>query len=326
MKKVIANAVYKTDQGYTPVNLKVTKEGVEEIYIKNSFTSLLSAKINNPDVDVILFTNFDLDLKYKNLFLNNDIKHIKLAECIFDFSTDFKWAPAFYKLDVTNYLIDKYDLVCVIDTDTIIVDSCKYLWEEMYNKILLFDVDYSLESPKRQITIDFAKKYYDLNLINHWGGEIIAGSSNELRILINECIDVYNLIQKEINQINPGFGQEALMSVAIAKSNCLIERCNKYCMRFWTRRIYLIDTNFNNIPIWHLPAEKDEGLLKIYNLFIKTGTMPSKKKIAKYVCLSGKMGIIESIKFYYKKCLKYRNRNITQKINNISNQSGWIDK
>lgn len=221
-------------------------------------------------------------------------------------------------------MCDNYDLICVLDTDTIFVDKCDYMWKEAEDALLVFDVDYSLESPKRLLTNKIAKQYFNIKTnINHWGGEILVGTSKRISNIINECTKVYEKIIPYINDIDESFGQEALLSIAIENSNIKVERANKYCMRYWTRRYYLVDTNFNNIPVWHLPAEKDCGLLDIYTKIIKDNKLPNKSYLGRKLFLRKKMGYYSKFRYYSKLLfLKIRNR----KSINFSKKTGWIDK
>lgn len=324
MRKVIANALFKVNDSFKGMNVSVTGDKNMDVYLKNSFISLYSAKIHNNDSDVMLVVNYELQDNEKKMFLDKGIKIIQLKTSVFNFPDNFKWAPAFFKLDALKYLSEYYDLVCVVDTDTVFVDKCKYLWEEAKNSLLIFDVDYSLESEKRKITIDLYNDLYkNKEIINHWGGEIICGSSQEIKQLINSCEDVYLLLEKDFDKLSNGFGQEALMSIAISKANIKIKRANKYCMRYWTRRFYLVDTNYNNISIWHLPAEKDRGLIKIFNKTQKNGVLPSKKNIAKLVFLKRKMNLYDKM-CYYSKTLILKLKNGEQI--KLRKKIGWIDK
>lgn len=322
--KVIANAIFKASDNYTGVNVTTSPEKNLNLYLKNSIVSLYSAKQFNPDAEVVLILNYDLNEFEQNLFSKFGIKTIKLKEQIFKFPNNFKWGPAFFKLDALNYLSKFYDLICVLDSDTIIVDDCSYMWKESEESLLVYDIDYSLESPKRQLTIRVAKDYFSINKnINHWGGEIVVGTQNNIKIIINECKDIYKQLINSLDKIENGFGQEALLSIAIEKSSIDIERANKYCMRYWTRRYYLVDTNYNNIPIWHLPAEKDSGLLKVYNLLIKKGKLPKKSYLSKKLFLYKKMGYLTTLIYYTKRLIiKLRNG---KKID-FNKKKGWIDK
>lgn len=52
----------------------------------------------------------------------------------------------------------------------------------------------------------------------------------------------------------------------------------------WTERyFYLMCTNiiYNPVCIWHMPAEKDKGLLMLYRYYRKHGHYPDKKKAAR---------------------------------------------
>lgn len=324
MRKVIANAIFKVNDSFKGLNVSVSGKKNMDIYLKNSFVSLYSAKQFNPECDTVLIVNYEIESSKKSLFEKNGIKIIKLEEYNFKFPEDFKWSAAFFKLDALNYLTKEYDLICVIDTDTIFVDNCRELWIEGNESILLFDVDYSLVSQKRKITIDIAKLLFDINEnIEHLGGEIIVGNSTNIKKLINACNKVYCKILDNIDSISKGFGQEALLSIAIYNENIKIRRANKYCMRYWTRRIYLVDTNYKNIPIWHLPAEKDYGLLKIFNKIKNGKEMPKKTYISKKLFLKRKMNILESLIFHSR--ILFRKLCNGDKIN-IKKNKGWIDK
>ena len=198
------------------------------------------------------------------------------------------------------------------------------MWNEAKYSLLIFDVDYSLCSPKRKITINLADKLLGIESpINHLGGEFVAGKSKDICALIYSCKNIYDKICLNIKKLNKEFGQEALLSIAIMHSNIKFERANKYCMRYWTRTLYLIDTNYMNIPIWHLPAEKDISFTYLYKFITRKNALPSKKRVAKIVHLKRKMNLLELCIYYSKKIyINLRKGNsIKLKVN-----SGWIDK
>ena len=93
-------------------------------------------------------------------------------------------------------------------------------------------------------------------------------------------------------------GDEFILSV-VADSKNNIKNAGAYIYRFWTGRFRLISTNyrFNQISILHVPAEKTEGMLRIYKRYIAKKKKPSKPKVHRMLHLSspGIMGAVKSL-------------------------------
>ena len=108
-------------------------------YIKNTAVSLISAKINNPSVEVALCTNTSIPEEFKKLFNTHDIKIISIEFDLFSFDTDMSWFLAFYKLNVLYKLIQRgeYDNIVLIDADTVVVNSFDSIWSECASNILI---------------------------------------------------------------------------------------------------------------------------------------------------------------------------------------------
>lgn len=74
MKKVIATALFKVNDLYKGVNVTSSSKNNMDIYLRNSFVSLYSAKINNPDADAVLIINYDIDEQEKKYFIRMEYK------------------------------------------------------------------------------------------------------------------------------------------------------------------------------------------------------------------------------------------------------------
>lgn len=77
---------------------------------------------------------------------------------------------------------------------------------------------------------------------------------------------------------------EFILSLAANEMRESIKNAGAYIYRFWTGAGFrLISTcyEYNRITILHLPAEKEQGMLKIYDKYIKIGKIPVDEKVWK---------------------------------------------
>ena len=87
-------------------------------YLKNSVVSLISAKANNLNAEVVLYTNTSIPDEFKKLFNTYDIKIIPMEFDHFSFNNDMSWSLAFYKLNVLYKLVEQgeYDNIVLIES------------------------------------------------------------------------------------------------------------------------------------------------------------------------------------------------------------------
>lgn len=285
MRNLIFNALAFKEGFDTSTQIKNYNNKLET-YIKNSFVSLKSAKINNNDVDTVLFTNFDFPLEYKDIFEKNDIKVIKIDFFNFVLPKEFIWSLAFFKLEALDYAVKKldYDNYLLLDTDTFVINELNDLWEECYDGILLYDLDHRVSHPHREEIYNNMNKYKkNAKKINHYGGEFIAGNRVHLLNMINELkIEYINMIDNK-NIVDKSLGDEYLISISADKCTDIVIRANKYIYRYWTSLFYLVSTNYihNAVDIWHLPQEKELGMIWLYNYYRKNNEFPSIRRSAK---------------------------------------------
>ena len=84
--------------------------------------------------------------------------------------------------------------------------------------------------------------------------------------------------------INKGFqttfGDEFIISLAADSFRKEIKNANGYIWRFWTGTYRYISTCYKNdaVSILHLPAEKSEGMINMYNYILKHDSLPKIQK------------------------------------------------
>jgi len=238
--------------------------------------------MNNPDCDVALATNYEVPAEFVELFARNGIIVFNVPFDDYRVPDSFKWEYAFYKLKVLDYMANetRYDFILGVDTDTYFSGNLESLWEECsFGYPILYQLPLELKY-RKEIIDDYEKLYGKREPIIQYGGDFLAGSRKALRSLSANIKRVYKDIQSKDFCINQDSGDEAILSMATFCMKVL--NAAPFMRRYWTRRaFYTADPTWNLVPIWHLPAEKNYGLLKMYEKMKRTNSLPSKAKAAR---------------------------------------------
>lgn len=307
MKKLIYNAFYYNKAKVKAPNLKI-KGGVDN-YLKNSFVSLKTAKIMNPECTVAIITNMELPDKYQELFEDNGIETIIVPFDNYRVPKTFKWEYAFYKLKILDYMANEkeYDLFLGVDTDTYFSGSVDLLWDEcLFDFPVLYSLSCTIQEKVRETIIsDYAHLFGTRKPVIQYGGEFIAGSKKALKLLSDEVRRVYEEIRRRDFCISPDSGDEAILSMAAY--NLKIQDGSAFVRRYWGRRaFYGVDSVWRYIPVWHLPAEKNYGLLKMYDRLVRANSLPSIEQAAKQFNLPFQHKYSPAMLKYYVYSLKAR--------------------
>ena len=103
MKNLIT-AAFAFKEGYmTSIQLnKTANDATKEMYLKNIFVSLSSAKLKNPEDDVVLSVNCELSPEWKERFekAGVGVRVVEFTEFVLPES--FQWSLAFYKINVLS--------------------------------------------------------------------------------------------------------------------------------------------------------------------------------------------------------------------------------
>ncbi len=300
MKKVIFNSLYYQNNQIKAPNMKY---GGVESYIKNSFVSLVSAKRTNPDADVAFVSNNDLPEPYAGYFLAEGIKVFKVPFSDYTMPENFKWGYAFYKLNALKFMTSEtnYDIFLELDTDTMVTGSLDTLWEECgYHNPVLFPLGAALDaSVRQQIIQDYRRIFNADGSLIHYGGEFICSDKTGLGLLLKEIDVVYDQIKKDGFAIHIESGDEAIISMAAYRLT-QVGSAAPYIRRYWTRfAYYSVDTNWNDVAVWHLPSEKHFGLLRVFQYYMSHHAMPNKKRCARWFNMPFKKTVSGSMLRYY---------------------------
>lgn len=254
-----------------------------EIYLKNASVALVSAKQFNSDCDVAFATNLkekELPNEFLKILREWDIQVLEIPYNEFEFPGDYTWSLAFYKLCVLKKISEmKYMSVCYLDTDVYIQGNFEAIWRECEQNVMLYDINHGLNTDDYISLCDEVEEFYgNRKLITHYGGEFFAASSSNAKEFVNVCEQVYSkMLEKDFRTTK---GDEFILSVAAENMKASIKNAGAYVYRFWTGASFrLVSTcyEYNRIIVLHLPAEKEHGMLKMYDHYIRRGIVPSDK-------------------------------------------------
>lgn len=286
----------------TGVNVR---ENALNVYLKNLCVSLISAKKATPDIDVALVSNIKIPTEHEKLLLENDVLIFLEPFDSFVFDDKYLWCLAFYKLCALEKMVTQYDYDNYIytDADVFVQKSLDKVFWELKDNILLYDINHGLFVRDYEIIIDEFKRFGIDSYITHYGGEFFGASHENAMMFVNQCKLVFDeMVEKNFSTTK---GDEFIISIAASKMRNAIKNAGAYIYRFWTGSFYLVSTCFkyNEIAILHLPSEKENGMLKLYDYFIKNHEFPIKEKVHK-ICHLYHQPIKNKIKSKIKKLLQ----------------------
>lgn len=258
------------------------------LYLENSYVCLYSVKHHNPDINCVLFVSFDIGEEWKTRFNKAGIDIIQIEFGGYKIGSEFNWGIVQFRYDVIKYICESYDdndSVIMLDTDIVCTDSLERAFEEIDGRVCLYDVQHAIDHVDRKNINDNCKLLYpdsvDKNVI-HYGGEFIGSKVHRLRVIFEESVDIMKK-SEEISGLK-NFNDEHITSIAVdnLRDKIYVNNANAYIARYWTSKgFYLASTNhtFNSVALWHMPLEKNRGLLYLYSIISKTGKMPERKKL-----------------------------------------------
>ncbi|WP_143449101.1 hypothetical protein [Lachnoclostridium sp. An196] len=266
-----------------------TVDKAMDVYLKNAIVSLASAKQYNPNAVCILSCNFDVPGYLRTIAERTGIQIHTVPFRKYESKEEFRWAITQYKFNAIEHvleLMDKEDCMLVLDSDTMCTKKLDELFSEAANSLILYPTAHSYSQEKRaEIRYNYQIMYHaDNDNLVHYGGEFFAGNKNQMQELLNACLCVIQCA-REIEDLKP-WDDEHILSIAVEKFlKGYVYPANAYIFRYWTNQFYLVSTNYYYDPvcIWHLPAEKNFGMLVLYDYFVKHGYFPNVKKSAKIV-------------------------------------------
>ena len=285
----------------------VSDDVKRRIYEKNILVALASAKRKNPEDEVALITT---DMPGEPLAGELSRAGVKVLLHPFDtyvMPEDFRWKLAFYKLCALTWAasLPEYERILLLDSDTLTMEPYGDLWKEADEGLMLFPLGHTWSHPDRQPIretyrilfpqeedLDPTGRTEPLNDPIQYGGEFVCGRREQMTDFTEICLQLYQRILQAGDRIPKEIGDECILSIAagIYNRKLRVRDACAYVYRYWTDAFYLVATNTfqNPVCIWHLPAEKDRGILYLYAYYRRHGDFPPKERTARVLGMPGK--------------------------------------
>lgn len=258
------------------------KDGIKDLYYKNAIVAAVSAKNNNPEAEVIFISNIEVPNNVKSVFEYYGVSTYQCSFNCFRFDNDYPWCLAFYKLcAIKNAINQHFQNILCLDIDTYTQNNFQYLWGNLHDNIILCDRIGSsfpeIESKLSKLVI----RHLTDNRIQRVGGEFIAGNVVNLRKFIDIAELIFNEMKNQKIVVNTG--DEYITSFVASMMNNIDFSGGRYICRLETGaiRIMLPIWQVRLIPILHLPAEKHDGMIKMYNYLLEHNSLPNNRKAYK---------------------------------------------
>lgn len=293
------------EKAETGANIK-KNWNVLSLYLKNCCVALASAKHYNPNSDVALVTNIEIPEPFAGILKKEDILvfHENFEE--FDFGPGYFQRLSFYYScglyrTIKNHPYDYY--VC-LDSDIYVQASLNPIWEELDQRMLLWDTEHGLQNSSY---VAFLKEIHEYTgndeLIPHYGGEFFACKREHGLAFMEQELELFFEMKKKAWRTS--FGDEFITSIVASRNKFMVKHAGAYIFRFWTGTFRLVSTRYQVDPvlILHVPAEKNTGMVALYTRYISKGRIPSRKTVWRLLHLSH-WGIVNRCKYIVKKILK----------------------
>lgn len=299
----------------------------QEVYWKSLIVFFSTAHRTNPEAKLKLFSNSTPPYsKWSELLSNIGVEIIDIPYAHKPRKGHWKaWQSTFYIIDCLGYLRKKVknnDYVYFMDIDCVVVKSLKKLNSimEKYG-ILNYSIDYPVNHKVHGISREDMKR--EFNSLDsypiYFGGEIYGFYGQEnVELIYNESS---NILRKNFSDKTLTFNtEEHLFTFLFWKLDKAYDNGKGYIKRIWTDA-----SNFRNVSmedlsltVWHLPAEKNKGLKKLFNELTAKGNKFWNVNIEQYPeFLGGFLSVpkrnlnrfvVEGVKIVIKKVLSKLNR------------------
>ncbi len=291
---VIATWMYSSPKGEKILHHQVGRNSgtkrIQNYYWRCVFLLFESSNRLNSDCRHLLFVNkmppASIDgIDTKSLLQQYLIEVVELPTITLT-SPDYysAWNTQFIVLDILDWLKDNCaddDSVIVLDSDVIFHRpiSKELEQEAEKHKALLYTinypVDYKINGLTRNEMLRIAQEIepgFSGNDFSYSGGEFIIFRGSEAKKIADCARRYFRICLQRHEKGQPKFNEEAqLLSFVYHVLGYKTRTANKYIRRIWTDRSIFsnVDGTEDGLILWHLPAEKTNGFLKVFRSYRK---------------------------------------------------------
>jgi len=253
----------------------------KEMYLKNCCVALVSAKVHNPEADVALVTNIEVPHSFLTILEQAGVAVIYVPFDRFNFGDKYVWGLAFYKLCAQYHISHntEYEAVACLDSDIYIQSSFEPVWEAAKTAPVFYRLGTgTAETTSSKIYAEAAEFRGKNEAFTHYGGEFFAASSETMRSITEQEEAIF------LEMLERGFrvstGDEFISSQIANDMKDGIFLANDFVFRFWTGTYRSISPAYKTTLVClHVPAEKEAGMLRIFDGYVSRGQVPPREKV-----------------------------------------------
>lgn len=252
---------------------------------------LFSARLYNPDVKLLLFSNQDVipmidDISIKQLLDGLNVQFITTA---FEYRTPIgyysHWRNQFYEFSIFNYIVNSSifndtDTFVLVDSDCVVTSDLSNMFSDLQtfdciNYQLDYAPNYKINGNSRQDMQAIFGKLLNSEigeLPNYYAGEFFGGKISALKSIVLEFKEIWPLLLDLHQSEKPHLHEEAhVLSYIYFKLGFGNDVAGRYIKRLWTDPSSLrnVDNGDEKKAVWHLPAQKRSGFKKMFTWLVK---------------------------------------------------------
>ncbi len=281
---LFATAFYHS-AGRAPNAWTIFQQSKIKMYYQCMIVSFASLRRWHPDARLALFTNRSLPEPFNSQLASLQVSTVI---CPSSYVTDLSFKNDFpgclYSLDVITHLArtrsTEFSCLILLDSDCIVrsrpdglIADLASNGEAIHAYGLGYPVNMVLNGQSRA-SLTLALSYFSGQMVASpiipYGGEFYAVPAGELPGLANRIEAFWGWMKsKGVHSFGNSLTEEHVMSVVLAERGGGVRDAGGLVKRIWTA------SNFSNvagdeseIPIWHLPAEKKRGFVKLYRYWL----------------------------------------------------------
>lgn len=276
---------------YAQVRGNPATESFVDVYRRCVATFFATARRANPDAHLVLYLNKPWPSRASDTAdqVGDVLEQLGVEVRLVDYSSQppetftEAWKNQFFLLDVLRDSVSRLgpsDLMTILDSDTVwtTTSAAKVFWSTVRTKSLgLYSLDYREDhkvnglSRNDLATIAKAINSTFTSTPDYFGGEVVAGTQAALTSLSVEADQVYRtLLDLHFQNHALAFEEAHVLSLAYANLGHRSATFNSIIRRIWTQPLKFRNASIEDLElaIWHVPAEKNYGLRRMYKNII----------------------------------------------------------
>jgi hypothetical protein len=293
---IVTTWMYCTPRGddvlHPQVGMRSSDQRSQNYYWRCVFLLFESSARHNIDARHVLFVNqwppAQIDgVETRRLIDQYRIEVVELQSCTRPPPNYWEaWNTQFVVLDVLEWVsrhVARDDTVLILDSDMVFNRPISAAMSAAVTEYgaLLYSIDYpvghrinGLTLPELQQVSDELEESIPSNDYVYCGGEFVCATGENISRIHRAAIKAYakSLSRHAAGQVK--FNEEAhLLSHVYRKLAYETHTANAFVKRIWTdRAVYSnVDGSEKQLVLWHLPAEKKRGFLKMFLTYRRVG-------------------------------------------------------